>query len=389
MTGNPHLLLGSVRPDGTREVTVTDDGGLILRGEIGPEPASRAHSAQRLTAADLARLIALAGRAPSVHNTQPWTFRSHDGAVELFADQERKLIQVDPAGREMLISCGAALFGLRLGLRMLGYLPRAELLPEPGRPEFVGRVRVAGDAAISRHESELLAAVHHRHTHRGPFAPGEVSARLVAGLRMDAAAEQAELVVLDRPQQLTELIDLVAQAAAEQAADPGIAAELRKWVRPVGTQARDGVPAFGHAPVTPAADPAAGADSLHRWLPRREFGSPGDARSGGHPPSVTAVLTTAGDSPADWIRAGQALHKILLHAASRWVFASLQSQPIESPSVRAQVRARLGLTGEPQLLLQFGRSNTAPAIARRPASETLRGASAGESGAPAGQVRRP
>jgi hypothetical protein len=374
MTGNPHLLLGSIRPDGTREMTGTDDGGLVLRGEIGPEPASRVCAARRLTTDDLARLIALAGRAPSVHNTQPWRFRSHDGVVELFADQERKLIEADPAGREMLISCGAALFGLRLGMRMLGYLPRVELPPEPGRPEFVGRVSVAGDAAISRHESELLAAVHYRHTHRGPFAPGEVSARLIAGLRMDAAAEQAELVVLDRPQQLTELIELVARAAAEQAARPGTAAELRKWVRPVGMQARDGVSASASAPITSQSDPAAGAGSLRRWLPQREFGSPGDVPGGGHPPSVTAVLTTAGDSPADWIRAGQALHKILLHAASRWVFASLQSQPIESPSLRAQVRGRLGLAGEPQLLLQFGRSNIAHATARRAISETLRGA---------------
>jgi hypothetical protein len=31
----------------------------------------------------------------------------------------------------MLISCGAALFGLRLAVRSLGYLPVVELLPDP------------------------------------------------------------------------------------------------------------------------------------------------------------------------------------------------------------------------------------------------------------------
>ncbi len=77
-------------------------------------------------------LLATAARAPSVHNTQPWRFRVGQYEIELFADQRRKL-RVDPAGREMLISCGAALFGLRLAVRSLGYLPVVELLPtRPG-----------------------------------------------------------------------------------------------------------------------------------------------------------------------------------------------------------------------------------------------------------------
>src|SRR5215468_1426738 len=66
-------------------------------------------------------LIATAARAPSVHNTQPWRFRVGEYVIELYADPGRKL-RVDRAGREMLISCGAALFGLRLAVRSLGYL---------------------------------------------------------------------------------------------------------------------------------------------------------------------------------------------------------------------------------------------------------------------------
>jgi hypothetical protein len=59
-------------------------------------------------------LIATAGRAPSVHNSQPWQFLVTPQAVELWSDPRRKL-RTDPIGREMMISCGAALFGLRLG----------------------------------------------------------------------------------------------------------------------------------------------------------------------------------------------------------------------------------------------------------------------------------
>ena len=81
-------------------------------------------------------LIATAARAPSVHNTQPWRFRAGRYVIEMYADQRRKL-RADPAGREMLISCGAALFGLRLAIRSLGYVPIVHLLPEPALPSLI------------------------------------------------------------------------------------------------------------------------------------------------------------------------------------------------------------------------------------------------------------
>jgi hypothetical protein len=83
-------------------------------------------------------LIGTAARAPSVHNTQPWRFRVGEFAIDLFADLDRKL-RADPLGREMLISCGAALFGLRLAVRSLGYLPVVELLPDPAKLQLLAR----------------------------------------------------------------------------------------------------------------------------------------------------------------------------------------------------------------------------------------------------------
>jgi hypothetical protein len=83
------------------------------------------------------------------------------------------------------------------------------------------------------------------------------------------------------------------------------------------------------------------------------------------------VLVTAGDGPADWLRAGQALHRLLLRAASKWVFASLHTQPLEVPSLRAAIRAQLGVVGRPQMVMQFGRAHTAPLTGRRPAGSVL------------------
>jgi hypothetical protein len=375
VSGAKRLQVGNIRPDGSREITVSDGGGALLHGELGPEPTDQVSTSPRLSLDDIAGVVAMAGRAPSVHNTQPWWFRACGNVVELYADENRQLRQIDPVRREMLISCGAALFGFRLGLRKLGYLPIVEVLPDPAQPSLIARVSPGDFAQPTRHESELLAALPHRHTHRGPFTPGEIPERLLAGLRMDAVAEGVELVVIRQLGQVGDLVELVLAAAREQAADPDIAAELVDWVRAAGSLARDGIRAQARLE-----EPAAESGERHRpadaerWpvrLPQRDFGQPGTEISGGHPPSVTAALVTASDTPDDWVHAGQALHRMLLHAATRWVFASLQSQPLESPARRAELRARLGLPGEPQLLLQFGRADTAAATARRPATDIL------------------
>ena len=109
-------------------------------------PADAAEQA-RLLAGNARYLIATAARAPSIHNSQPWRFRVDAEAVELWADPARKT-RDDAIGREMLISCGAALFGLRLAVRSLGYLPVVDLLPDPAQLRLLARVRVATGARV-------------------------------------------------------------------------------------------------------------------------------------------------------------------------------------------------------------------------------------------------
>jgi nitroreductase len=309
-------------------------------------------------------LIGTAARAPSVHNTQPWRFRAGEYAIELYADQRRKL-QVEPAGREMLISCGAALFGLRLAIRSLGHLPVVELLPDPARLRLLGRVRLGATKPMTGRERQMLDALPHRHTHRGPFAPGPLPARLLAGLQHDALAEGAELVLVDQALAYQQLADILGAADRRQDLDPLARAEVRRWSRAAADPARDGVPAH--------AFPGRAGRQPGR-LPQRDFDlcrGLGLLAAAGPPPAATAVLVMPGDGRADWLRAGQALHRLLAHAASKWVFASLHTQPLEAAAIRTLIRDRLALPGAPQMLLQLGPAHTSHATARRPPDELI------------------
>ena len=64
--------------------------------------------------------------------------------------------------------------------------------------------------------------------------------------------------------------------------------------------------------------------------------------------------------------AGQALYRLLLHAASQQVFASLHTQPLEDAVTRDLISSQLALPGHPQMLLQLGPATTASPTARRP-----------------------
>jgi nitroreductase len=309
-------------------------------------------------------LIATAARAPSVHNTQPWRFRVGEHAIELYADTKRKL-QVDPLGREMLISCGAALYGLRLAVRSLGYQPVVRLLPDPAQLRLLARITLGTVEPATPLETQLLQAMPHRHTHRGPFAAGPVPAGLVAALQHDALVEGTRLQPLAPTIEYQQVAKILAAVSNRQDADPGARADIRHWTRGPASKARDGVPAHAFGP------------KFHKpegRLQQRDFDlgrGLGVLAADGTAPSATLALLTSRDGRVNWLHAGQALHRILLHAASAWVFAAIYTQPLEAAAVRALIRDRLELPGSPQTLIELGVARTASVTARRPPAELI------------------
>jgi len=322
---------------------------------------------RRIPARTVTEMLATAARAPSVHNTQPWRFAVGAHAIDLYADTDRKLSQ-DRDGREMLISCGAALFGLRLAVRRLGYLPAVTLFSERSTPWLLARVALGPEAPATEAERRMLAALPHRHTHRDAFDPGPIPAGLLPALQHDALAEGATLALVETPGRYGKLADLAAEAARMQAHSAGARAEIGRWSRPPGSPARDGVPAAAFGPAGPAAP---GRLAQRDFDLDRHYGLLPPHGRDEPPPVATAVLVTAGDSRLDWLRAGQALHRLLAHAATVWVAASLHTGPLEIPVIRNLIRAQLALPGTPQMLLQFGPARASLASPRRPVPEFL------------------
>ena len=304
--------------------------------------------------------------APSVHNTQPWWFTADSGGLCLYADPARQLAAADPDGREMLISCGAALFTARLALRAAGWVPEAQVLPDPARPLLVARLTWQHRAAPTGFERLLAAQVRSRRAHRGGFDPLPLAPEFLAALGDGAARYGAVLHVVTDEGIRAALAEVV--QAAERALDwTARAPASAPRGRPRRAASRDdGVPATAYPARAERTFPYFPAPGFARG---RGWGLPPLSTLPGRSAGTVCLLATSSDEPADWIGAGQALQRILLTSAAWGVAAALHTQPFQLGWGRGLVGLRPGLY--PHLMLRLGATTQAAAGVRRPPGSVL------------------
>lgn len=184
---------------------------------------------------------------------------------------------------------------------------------------------------------------------------------------LTSAAEQedASLVQLVEPERKIIAAKLSREAEALQNADERYRAELRAWTA-TDPQRPDGVPVF----AIPDTSPEPKLEPLARnfdvagrgWLPSLRQSSLNHC---------LMVLGTAQSTRRAWLRAGEALQRILLEATRLGFVVSLASQVGEVPSTRERLRRQLGLEFNPLLLMRIGRAGPTPASKRRNLSEII------------------
>lgn len=314
--------------------------------------------------------VEAAVHAPSVHNTQPWWFSSGEREISVHADVERRLQVADPDGREMMISCGAALFTARVALRYLGFVPKVRILPDPDLPNLVARIDYSGELTPPvDYERELFAGIPRRRSHRGGFEPEPLPDSLVSALREEASREQATLRIMAEEGQRGALAAVVEAADYALRLDQARVREQARWAPAPGSARRDGVPPTAYPAAPERTDPSFPARDFahgHGWgLPPAGTGSM--PRSAG----VVGVLSTPQDHPADWVQAGQALQRVLLLATSCGAAAALHSQPLEVTELRAFIAAVLCDGAFPQMVVRLGTTGQASVSVRRRVDEVL------------------
>ncbi|WP_433519324.1 Acg family FMN-binding oxidoreductase [Nonomuraea sp. CA-143628] len=305
--------------------------------------------------------------APSVHNTQPWSFGVSGEEISLRADTDRKLLIGDSAGRELLISCGAALFTIRTALRCAGYEPSVRVLPDPDRPSLLATISVGAELETDQHTRALGPEIERRRTHRAGFIDLPVPERLLDGLVKDARSEGARLTPVGSPAAVNIIAALTQAAQAAQAQDRVLSLEVIRWARPPGSARKDGVPAEGYPRRAARTDPHF-PQRDYAW--RHDWGSQADQRAS-TATGVVALLTTPGDTRQEWIATGQALQSVLLHASAYGVSAAFHTQALEMYHLREFLRQEVCSQEYPQMIMRLGITFDDKEAVRRPLPDML------------------
>lgn len=325
-------------------------------------------------------LLNYAVLAPSILNAQPWRFSIGGGVVELGEDRGRRLKVVDPEGREAAISCGAALFNLCIAARSFGLEPEIELLGEAAAPA-VARVRLGQQSKpASAEDQRLRNAIPERRTSRGGFEERKVPREVLRRLENAAVAEGARFAWTDAVARRREIAAVVAEAERAHLSNPDYRDELRNWLldrrRERHESLREAYYRMGTLAGRTAIHPR-GSDEVTMEAASlgRAFASEESAAARLQAlvvaSPVVAVVSTASDTPTDWLRAGLALERVLLTATAEGLSASFLNAPTELKWLRNRLGSHLGAEGHPQVLMRLGYHPPVSATPRRPLAEVV------------------
>lgn len=291
---------------------------------------------------DLERIVELACLAPSVHNTQPWLWRVQGRTLQLLADRSRMLAVADPGGRNLAISCGAALHHAQVAARALGWRPAVTRLPEGPASDVLARIELS-PAPVPPEADAQLTALRTRCTDRRRFTGWPIPVERLHALASVARASGGAAVPVTDPRERVRVELLVGRALDCQQSHPPLMHEQRSWLHHAGF---DGIPAEA---VPPPEDQSGLPDRFNVPVLESAQRDTLEASDG------VVVLGGETDDAAAWLRTGEALSALWLAATRDGLSVVPLSQVVEVDETRNALQMTLlAGTALPHLLVRVG-----------------------------------
>lgn len=254
--------------------------------------------------------VEMACRAPSLHNSQPWHWVAEGtSTLQLHADIGRTSTATDPLGREVYLSCGAALDHLAVAMAASGWEADVQRFPDPDAPLHLATIRIRPlSRAVSTESCRRAEAILARHTDLRGFRPPTDWPGLEAKLRQTIIPYHImfdTILASQRPR----LIDVSRFSEDLRRNDHTYASEVAWW--------------------TPEGD-------------RSE---------------VVVLSTSHEDAHHDLLRCGEALSAILLDCTMAGQASCTLTRMTELAEPRELLRRLIDQRGTPQVLIRVGQKD--------------------------------
>ena len=311
----------------------------------------------------LARTVALACRAPSYHNSQPWQWVADRGRLQLYLDPDR-VVQTDFTKRQALISCGAVLDHLRVAMAAAGWESIIDRLPDPNNVEHLASIDFTAATIVTDEHRRRAEAMATRRTDRLPFDPV-------------SDWDGFETLLRRRIDDSVALVDVVSDARRHELAQANVLTNalrfydstyfetLRRWTAPY--EASEGIPYDSLASATEGDRVDVGRAFPISHHPERREQVPVDL-------STILVISAHDETRRDMLGCGETLSMVLLEATVAGLATCTLTHLTELATSRHLVEE---LTGRalPQVLVRVGEApaneQLPPTTPRRPLADVL------------------
>lgn len=306
--------------------------------------------------------------AHSTYNTQPWYFVIDENTISIFCDRRYALPLNDPDDRQMLMSCGGALFQLRLALRYFGLEEHTQLLPNPSDEDLLARVQVEDKQySASEEDKDLFHAITRRSNNRSAFKKTAVPADKLEILKAAAKAENAWMYICEGDERAI-VAHMIAEGDHIQMNNKSFRRELAAWANKRRFHSGDGLPDYaqGYKDLRNSSKPI---------LMRRFEAQPGQVVQDedivkGAP--VLAILGSNKGGTVNRLYSGQAFARVCLQAEALGLSLSTLNQPCEVAELRLRLHDEIeNFHGRAHYVIRIGYANRSVNYSPRRPLETF------------------
>ena len=311
----------------------------------------------------LARGVAVACRAPSYHNSQPWRWVADRGGLHLYLDPSR-LVQTDPDERQALISCGAVLDHLRIAMAAAGWSAHIDRFPDADNTEHLASIGFTEMPIVTDESQRCAEAILTRRTDRLAFGPVTDGAgfETVLRSRLDDTLALVDVVSDADRHRLVQATDLT---NALRFYDTEYFRALQRWTAPF--EASEGIPYDSLVTAAEGDRVDVGRTFPVTHHPERRDEVPNDF-------STIVVISAHDDTRRDKLGCGETLSTVLLEATVAGLATCTLTHLTELSTSRHLVE---DVTGRPlpQVLVRIGYApegeHSPPPTPRRPLADVL------------------